>query len=120
MLTHKKLKEAAGTQAFILAWQKEIKNQEENCTNKRKAAKIITGYKQEITRLQNQRNEVLQEVTQLSNIRIKTAIIMHYFNGLAWRDIAQKIGMGDSEESIRKAVKRFFDEQEAKGNEKSL
>lgn len=34
MLTHKRLKEAAGTQAFILALQKEIKNQEEHCTNK--------------------------------------------------------------------------------------
>lgn len=120
MLTHKILKEAAGTQAYILALQKEIKNQEEHCTNKRKAAKIITGYKQEITRLQNQRNEVLQEVTALNNIRLKTAIIMHYFNGMAWRDIAQKIGMGDSEESIRKAVRRFFAEQEAGANEKDL
>ena len=61
MLTHKKLKEAAGTQAFILALQKEIKNQEEHCTNKRRAAKAISAYKREIERLQNQRNEVLQE-----------------------------------------------------------
>lgn len=120
MLTHKILKEAAGTQAYILALQKEIKNQEEHCTNKRKTAKVITGYKQEITRLQNQRNEVLQEVTALNNIRLKTAIIMHYFNGMAWRDIAQKIGMGDSEESIRKAVRRFFAEQEAGADEKDL
>ena len=120
MLTHKKLKEAAGTQSYILALQKEIKNQEENCTNKRRAAKIITGYKQEITRLQNQRNEVLREVTELNNIRIKTGIIMHYFNRLSWRDVAQKIGMGDSEESIRKAVKRFLEEQEALDNEKGL
>ena len=120
MLTHKIIKEAAGTQAYILALQKEIKNQEEHCTNKRKAAKVITGYKQEITRLQNQRNEVLQEVTALNNIRLKTAIIMHYFNGMAWRDIAQKIGMGDSEESIRKAVRRFFAEQEAEVDEKDL
>ncbi len=113
MLTHKRLKEAAGTQAFILALQKEIKNQEEHCTNKRRAAKAITAYKREIERLQNQRNEVLQEVTAINNIRIKTAIIMHYFNGNAWREIAQKIGMGDSEESIRKAVQRFLEKQEA-------
>ena len=38
---------------------------------------------------------------------------MHYFNGNAWREIAQKIGMGDSEESIRKAVQRFLEKQEA-------
>lgn len=120
MLTHKKLKEAAGTQAYILALQKEIRNQEENCTNKRKAAKVITGYKREIARLQDQRNEVLLEVTAISNFRIKTAIVMHYFNKASWRDVAQKIGMGDSEESIRKAVHRFLDKQEKNRNEKGL
>ena len=120
MLTHKRLKEAAGTQAYILALQKEIKLQEETCTNKRKAAKIIAGYKKEISRLQDQRNKVLQEITDLDDLRIKAAIIMHYFNKVSWRDIAPKIGMGDSEESIRKAVRRFLDTQEEKSNEKDL
>ena len=62
----------------------------------------------------------LLSITDLDDLRIKAAIIMHYFNKVSWRDIAQKIGMGDSEESIRKAVRRFLDTQEEKSNEKDL
>ena len=52
--------------------------------------------------------EEKREVEKIPNLRIRTALIMKYKYRYSWKAIAQKIGMGDTEDSIRIAVERFF------------
>ena len=40
--------------------------------------------------------------------RMQRIIRYHYFDGLTWRQTAQKLGSGVSEDSIRMEVKRFL------------
>ena len=55
-----------------------------------------------------EKREVEKELERIPNLRIRTALIMKYKYRYSWKTIAQKIGMGDTEDSIRIAVERFF------------
>ena len=111
ILTEEKLKEAADAHALIMALQTEIREQEKLA--KDFDVKIdVAKHKKEVKRLIDNREKVLSEVAAINNMRIKTAIVMKYFNNRTWRDIAQAIGKGDSEDAIRKAVQRYLNYEE--------
>ncbi len=106
-ITKKMLEEVAAAESYIIALRAEISEQKQISLSQRNKCKVAR-LEAEINRLIFQRNKTLEAVSNINNSRIKTAIVMKYFNGASWREIAQKIGMGDTEESIKKAVERFL------------
>lgn len=56
--------------------------------------------------------KAVKDYLDVANPYISTMLKLHYINGYRWRDIAQKMGGGNTQESIRKMCHRYV----AKGN----
>ena len=67
--------------------------------------------KQELQVQIERKRKLMEEVAKIENGRIQAAIIFRYLCKYSWRETAQKIGMGDSESSIRMAITRYLQEE---------
>lgn len=52
-----------------------------------------------------------QQVIDRAPVRIQRIIRMKYMNGLTWNQIADKLGRGATEDSVRKELDRFFEKK---------
>ena len=74
----------------------------------RKRCKEAMETQRQIDQLMEEKREVEKKLARLPNLRIRPPPIMKYKYRYSWKAIAQKIGKGDTEDSIRIAVERFF------------
>ena len=56
-------------------------------------------------------NQIMRDVASLDDSFMRQIIVYRNVDMIKWRDIAQKIGGGNSEDSIRMAYNRFVDKK---------
>lgn len=66
----------------------------------------LLGKKSEYEREEQRLNEFISNVT---DSRIRQILTLRYAEGLAWPNIAAKMGCEESEDSVRKTAKRFLE-----------
>lgn len=54
-------------------------------------------------------NRLNRYIATINDTLIRQIISLRFINGLTWRNIAQHIGGGNTESSVRKTMERFFD-----------
>ena len=106
MLTKEQMERYGAMESYIiiLIYRKNFGIQ----SSSRKRCKEAMQTQKQIDQLMEEKREVEKELERIPNLRIRTALIMKYKYRYSWKTIAQKIGMGDTEDSIRIAVERFF------------
>ena len=52
--------------------------------------------------------EITKQIEQIQDVQIRVLIELHYIDGLSWNMVANKIGGGNTEDSCRKRVTRYF------------
>ena len=60
-------------------------------------------------------NRIMRYVAGIDDSFMRQIITYRHIDMMKWRDIAQKIGGGNSEDGIRKAYSRFVDKDKAQG-----
>lgn len=111
-LSRQVLEEVAAASSYIEALSKELDRQKRVLPVMSVNEEKIRSLEKEIDVLIEKQIKVLQEINKINNSRIKSALILKYFNNYTWRNVAQKIGMNDTEDSIKKAVERFLNKRE--------
>ena len=106
MLTKEKMERYGAIESYIIILV-DRKNFEIQNSGRKRCKEAIETQRQ-IDQLMEEKREVEKEFERIPNLRIRTALIMKYKYRYSWKAIAQKIGMGDTEDSIRIAVERFF------------
>ena len=54
-------------------------------------------------------NDVEQFLTTITDSRMRRIINLRFIDGLSWNNVADKIGGGNTEDSIRMAFNRFME-----------
>jgi hypothetical protein len=57
-------------------------------------------------------NRIMRYVASIDDSLIRQVITYRHVDMMKWRDIAQKIGGGNSEDGIRMAYKRYLEKAE--------
>lgn len=66
---------------------------------------VLNGLKNEI---EATINDVQVFINSIEDSHIRRIVSMRYIDGLTWRQIAMRIGGGNSEDAVRKTVERFL------------
>lgn len=66
---------------------------------------VLNGLKNEI---EATINDVQVFINGIEDSHIRRIVSMRYIDGLTWRQIATRIGGGNSEDAVRKTVERFL------------
>lgn len=78
-------------------------------------AAAIADLKQELNELVvmriNEERELLQYINEISEARIRLMVELYYLDWKSWNEIAARVGGGNSEDSCRKAVSRYFEKR---------
>lgn len=53
-------------------------------------------------------HEITKQLEQIEDAQIRTSIQLHYIDGYTWNDVADAIGGGNTEDSCKKRVSRYF------------
>lgn len=56
-------------------------------------------------------NDIERFINTLDDSRMRRIINLRFIEGLSWNEVANQIGGGNTEDSIRKAFTRFMDKQ---------
>ena len=59
-------------------------------------------------------NDVLVFINGIEDAHIRRIVTMRFIDGLKWRQIAQNVGGGNTEDSVRKTVERFLEREDNK------
>ena len=74
---------------------------------------IINIELRRVRRMQDETDEALSEIRQnvdeIEDEYIKAIITYRFINGMSWRQVAFRIGGGNTEDSVRKAYARYVD-----------
>lgn len=106
MITKEKMERYGAIESYIIILVDRKNFEIQNSGKKRCKGALET--QRQIDQLMDEKKEIERELERIPNLRIRTALIMKYKYRYSWKTIAQKIGMGDTEDSIRIAVERFF------------
>lgn len=106
MLTKEQMERYGAMESYIIILI-DRKNFEIQSSGRKRCKEAMETQKQ-IDQLMEEKKGVERELERIPNMRIRTALILKYKYRYPWKTIAQKIGMGDSEDSIRIAVERFL------------
>lgn len=106
MITKEKMERYGAIESYIIILVDRKNFEIQNSGRKR--CKEAMETQRQINQLMEEKREVEKELERIPNLRIRTALILKYKYRYSWKAIAQKIGMGDTEDSIRIAVERFF------------
>lgn len=60
-------------------------------------------------------NQIMRFVAAIDDSFIRQVISYRHIDMMKWRDIAQKIGGGNSEDSVRKAYTRYLEREHING-----
>lgn len=71
----------------------------------------IKWRKREVVRLDKEMKSVRDYLDSIEPY-ISTMLRMHYIEGRRWKDIAQRVGGGNTQESIRKMCHRYIQKNE--------
>ena len=52
--------------------------------------------------------EITKQLEQINDTQVRISVQLHYIDGYTWNEIATKIGGGNTEDSCRKYVSRYF------------
>jgi len=52
-----------------------------------------------------------QAILQCPDLHMRRILCLRYLDGLAWEEVAARIGGGNTEDSVRKAAQRFLDKK---------
>ena len=107
-MTEEELKNAKYITNYVEQLQGYIKIIENNNEITEEMLQKIGKYKQEAHQLIEERQKILNAINNINNYRIKTAIILFYFRGHTWADVATSLNSNDTSDSIRIAVKRYI------------
>lgn len=53
-------------------------------------------------------HELTKRIKQIEDVQVRTSIQLHYIDGLTWNETADIIGGGNTEDSCKKYVSRYF------------
>lgn len=57
-------------------------------------------------------NDVQEFINGIEDSHLRRIVTMRYVDGMKWKQIAQNIGGGNTEDSVRKTVERFLEKEE--------
>lgn len=77
------------------------------CGSKR----LYKKYLRKIKQLVNKAEEIEDYISTIEDSLIRQIIRLRFLDGLNWRDVAQRIGGGNTEGSIMMAFKRFYQKE---------
>lgn len=55
--------------------------------------------------------EITKRLEQINDAQVRTSVQLHYIDGYTWNRVADEIGGGNTEDSCRQYVSRYFKEQ---------
>ena len=72
------------------------------------AADIAAEAEQALMEISGRVWEIEREISRIGDEMVKACVMLHFDCGLTWEQTAKKIGGGNSADSCRKRVERFF------------
>lgn len=63
-------------------------------------------------------NRLNRYIASIDDSLIRQIIALRFVDGLSWRQVALRAGGGNTEDSVRKAVKRYLEQERQKAREK--
>lgn len=54
-------------------------------------------------------NRLMRFISEVKDSQMRQILILRYVNGMTWREVAQSIGGGNTEDSVRKMNDRFLE-----------
>lgn len=52
--------------------------------------------------------EITKQLTQINDVQVRTSVQLHYIDGYSWNEVAREIGGGNSDNSCKQYVSRYF------------